>query len=121
MNTDFYKSDIDNSIINEDEGEMDYPVHPPLHRIILGIPLSPTFRIPKFVTKVRIYKDRSDFAVCPRCNHSIEYEYQLYCGHCGQHLLWSKFSNVTEEEFIGWNGIEPEDDEDEEDNGDSDY
>ena len=29
MNTDFYKTDINNSIIDEDEGEMDYPVRPP--------------------------------------------------------------------------------------------
>ena len=29
MNTDFYKSDINNSIIDEDEGERDYPVRPP--------------------------------------------------------------------------------------------
>lgn len=115
MNTDFYKSDINNSASDQDEGEMDYPVRPPLHRIILDLLLSPTFRIPKSVTKVRIYKDRNAFAVCPRCDSSMEYEYQLYCGCCGQHLVWSKFDEA-EEEFIGWNGIEPTEDED-----DSDY
>ena len=48
----------------------------------------------------------------------MEYEYQLYRRCCGQHLEWSRFDDA-EEEFIGWNGIEPTDnDDDEEDNSD---
>ncbi|OKZ67874.1 MAG: hypothetical protein BHV93_15205 [Clostridiales bacterium 52_15] len=77
-----------------------------------------TFRIPKPVTKVRIYRDRNMYAVCPRCDNAMEYEYQLYCNHCGQHLEWSKYDEA-EEEYIGWNSTE--DDEDDEEDGDSDY
>ena len=66
----------------------------------------------------RIYRDRNMYAVCPRCDNAMEYEYQLYCNHCGQHLEWSKYDEA-EEEYIGWNSTE--DDEDDEEDGDSDY
>lgn len=112
MNTDANKSDADNSdidLFDEDEIEMDHPIRL-RHRFIIDLLLAHTFRIPKPVTKVRVFSDRNMYAVCPRCNISMEYEYQLYCNHCGQHLEWSKYDEA-EEEFIGWNGIESEDDE----------
>lgn len=114
MNTDFCNDDFSDF----DECDMDSPICPPRHRFIIDLLLAHTYRIPKSVIKVRIYKDKNSFAVCPRCDNSMEYEYQLYCGCCGQHLEWSKFDEA-EEEFIGWNGIEPTDNEDEE--NDSDY
>lgn len=101
----------------EDKIELDYPIRPQ-HRIIIDLLLAHTFRIPKPVTKVRIYRDRNMYAVCPRCDNAMEYEYQLYCNHCGQHLEWSKYDEA-EEEYIGWNSTE--DDEDDEEDGDSDY
>lgn len=82
----------------------------PHQRFIIDLLLAHTFRTPKPVTKVRIYRDRNMYAVCPRCNTSMEYEYQFYCNHCGQHLEWSRYDDA-EEEFIGWNGTEPTDDE----------
>lgn len=57
---------------------------------ILDLLLSPTYRLPRTVTTVRIYEDRNCFSVCPRCKKVIEYEYQSYCGSCGQHLDRSK-------------------------------
>ena len=103
----------------EDEIELDFPIRPH-HRFIIDLLLSYTFRAPKPVTKVRIHRDRNLYAVCPRCDNSMEYEYQLYCNCCGQHLEQSKPDEV-EEEIIGWNGIEPEDDEIDEEDSDSDY
>ena len=70
--------------------------------------LSPTYRLPMTVNIVRIYKDRNCFTVCPRCKKVIEYEYQSYCGNCGQYLDWSKLDDATEE-FIGWDGVEEDD------------
>ena len=70
--------------------------------------LSPTYRLPMTVTTVRIYKDRNCFSICPRCKKVIEYEYQSYCGNCGQYLDWSKLDDATEE-FIGWDGVEEDD------------
>lgn len=127
MNIDPNKSATDSSDIDlfdeddciEDEIELDWPIRPH-HRFIIDLLLSYTFRTPKPVTKVRIFSDRNMYAVCPRCNISMEYEYQLYCNRCGQHLEWSKYDDA-EEEFIGWNGTETEDDEDEKDDSDSGY
>lgn len=118
MNTDANKSAADNSNTDlfdeddciEDEIELDWPIRPH-HRFIINLLLSYTFRMPKPVTKVRVFSDRNMYAVCPRCDISMEYEYQLYCNRCGQHLEWSKYDEA-EEEFIGWNGKETEDEED---------
>ena len=70
--------------------------------------LSPTYRLPKTVTAVRIYRDENIFSVCPRCDVCIEREYQGYCHRCGQYLDWSKLEEA-EEIFIGWSGVEDDD------------
>ena len=97
MSTDF------GSGVNDDK--MECSVCTPLRKTILDLFLASTYRIPKSVTKIRIYRDKSAYAVCPRCNSIMEREYQLYCSHCGQHLEWSRFEEA-EKEFIGWNDIE---------------
>ena len=74
----------------------DTPEKRSLAHTILDLLLSPT---------VRIYQDRNCFSVCPRCKKVIEYEYQSYCGSCGQYLDWSKLDDA-EEEFIGWDDVE---------------
>lgn len=83
----------------------DTPEKRPLAHTILDLLLSPTYRLPRTVTTVRIYRDWNCFSVCPRCKEVIEYEYQSSCGSCGQYLDWSK-PNDAEEEFIGWDGVE---------------
>ena len=92
----------------DDEEWMDYPVKPTLAHVILDLLLSPTYRLPKTVTAVRIYRDKNIFSVCPRCDVCIEREYQGYCHRCGQYLDWSKLDDA-EEIFIGWNGVEDDD------------
>lgn len=73
--------------------------------IVLDLLLSPTYRLPMTLNTVRIYKDQNCFAVCPRCKGVIEYDFQSYCGSCGQYLNWSKLDDA-EEEFIGRDGVE---------------
>ena len=92
----------------DDEEWMDYPTKPTLAHVILDLLLSPTYRLPMTVNTVRIYKDRNCFSVCPRCKKVVEYEYQSYCGGCGQYLDWSKLDEAKEE-FIGWDGVEEDD------------
>lgn len=86
----------------------DIPEKRSLARTVLDLLLSPTYRLPRTVNTVRIYKDRNCFSVCPRCEHVIEYDYQSYCGNCGQYLDWSKLDDA-EEKFIGWDGVENDD------------
>lgn len=92
----------------EDEEWMDYPVKPTLAHVILDLLLSPTYRLPKTVSAVRIYRDENIFSVCPRCDVCIEREYQGYCHRCGQHLDWSRLEDA-EEIFIGWSGVKDDD------------
>ena len=50
----------------DDEEWMDYPTRPTLPHIVLDLLLSPTYRLPRTVTTVRIYRDENIFSVCPR-------------------------------------------------------
>ena len=76
-----------------------------LAHVILDLLLSPTYRLPRTVNAIRIYRDRNCFPLCPRCKMVIECEYQSYCGNCGQYLDWSKLEEA-EEIFIGWSGFD---------------
>ena len=80
-------------------------------RVLYELLLSPTYRIPMRVKVVCSYKWGVKFPQCPRCGTTMEREYQLFCGRCGQRLNWSGFDEC-EVKYIGWDG--PEDDEDEE-------
>lgn len=91
-----------------DDAWEDIPEKRPLAHTILDLLLSPTYRLPRTVNTVRIYHDRNCFSVCPRCKGVIEYDFQSYCGNCGQHIDWSKLDDA-EEEFIGWDGVEDDD------------
>ena len=35
------------------------------------------------------------FPVCPRCQNSLEREYQAFCEHCGQKLGWEFFRHAA--------------------------
>ena len=54
-----------------------------LAHVILDLLLSPTYRLPRTVNAIRIYRDRNCFPICPRCKMVIECKYQSYCGNCG--------------------------------------
>lgn len=32
--------------------------------------------------------------VCPKCRHLVAWDYQNYCGHCGQMLSWDDYEHV---------------------------
>lgn len=89
----------------DDEEWMDYPTKPTLAHVILDLLLSPTYRLPRTVTAVRIYRDENIFSICLRCDICIEREYQGYCHRCRQCLDWSKLEDA-EEIFIGWSDFE---------------
>ena len=72
---------------------------------ILDLLLSPTYQSSRTVSAIRIYRVRNCFPIFPRCKMVIKYEYQSYCGNCGQYLDWSKLEDA-EEIFIGWSGVE---------------
>ena len=92
----------------DDEEWMACPTKPSLAHVILDLLLSPTYRLPRTVNAIRIYRDRNCFPICPRCKMVIKYEYQSYCGNCGQYLDWSRLEDA-EEIFIGWSGFEDDD------------
>ena len=53
-----------------------------------------SYRAPMSVEEVRIYssaREKSGFYVCPRCNATMESEFILFCGCCGQRLNWSSY------------------------------
>lgn len=59
---------------------------------MIGSPVKPRidpreYRKPMTVTKWNHYSD-SDFAVCPRCDTAMDYDYVRFCIHCGQRLSW---------------------------------
>lgn len=33
--------------------------------------------------------------LCPRCGSAIEFDFQAYCGSCGQAIDWHDYKNVT--------------------------
>lgn len=52
------------------------------------------YRIPCSVTAIRKISQYY-FPVCPKCNCTMEREYQSYCDRCGQALRWKGFSFST--------------------------
>lgn len=37
----------------------------------------------------------TSFPICPRCNITLEREFQSYCDRCGQYLNWRKYGKRT--------------------------
>ncbi len=35
------------------------------------------------------------YPVCPRCECTLDREYQLFCDRCGQALSWKRFSSAA--------------------------
>ena len=56
------------------------------------------FRVPMPVTSILLTRTSQGalaFPVCPRCQISLEREYQAYCDRCGQALDWGFFEQAT--------------------------
>ena len=54
-----------------------------------------SYRKPMTVHSGIVYRDKSVYATCPRCEQTISREYQAYCNVCGQCLEWSNFDNIN--------------------------
>lgn len=57
-----------------------------------------SYREPMKVTQIRCYRAfrvLTSFPVCPRCQTTLEREYQNFCDRCGQKLDWSVFGKAT--------------------------
>lgn len=61
-----------------------------------------SYRRPMEVDTIYAYRKRmlgsvgwSNYPVCPRCNITMEREYQSFCDRCGQKLDWKKFKQAT--------------------------
>ena len=79
-----------------------------LEKLCVGFELTPndlllppsnpySFRLPLAVTSIQcLFLDGNlvAFPVCPRCNISLDREYQPFCDRCGQRLDWSHYHNA---------------------------
>ena len=55
------------------------------------------FRSPMRVSTIRAFRFSSGltiFPICPRCQTTMEREYQSYCDRCGQALDWRGFTKA---------------------------
>ena len=55
-----------------------------------------SYRIPKEVIDARLYRDiafsaDTYFSICPKCNTTLERDYQNFCDRCGQRLSWNLY------------------------------
>ncbi len=53
-----------------------------------------SYRSPMAVSQLKYMRSLdgiNSYPVCPRCQTTLEREYQAYCDRCGQKLDWSKF------------------------------
>ncbi len=69
------------------------------NELLLSSQLPPeiTFRFPMQVQKIRCYEGNRgllSFPVCPRCQITMEREYQSFCDRCGQRLDWQNFDHA---------------------------
>ena len=53
-----------------------------------------SFRRPMPVTQVFLFRDGNTFPVCPRCQITLEREYQKFCDRCGQALGWEEYAQA---------------------------
>lgn len=53
-----------------------------------------SYRMPLAVTKIREFTISGCYPVCPRCDNSLDREYQAYCDRCGQKLGWFLYDRV---------------------------
>lgn len=47
------------------------------------------YRVPLLVTQIVVFRSGDCYPRCPRCQCSMEREYQHFCDRCGQNLNWS--------------------------------
>lgn len=63
-----------------------------------------SYRIPMPVREILELPNGYRAAVCPRCNCTLDREYQRFCDRCGQHLSWKLFHSAA---VIKWERTMP--------------
>lgn len=57
-----------------------------------------SYRRPITVHAVMLFRDGyrrpTTYPICPRCNITMEREYQRYCDRCGQRLDWKELNHA---------------------------
>ncbi len=56
-----------------------------------------SYRVPMEVSTIRVLgrgAGADSYPVCPRCECTLEREYQLFCDRCGQALNWKHFGRA---------------------------
>lgn len=57
-----------------------------------------SYRARMQVTTIRRFQFVSppvSFPICPRCQHTLEREYQSFCDRCGQALSWKHYPHAV--------------------------
>lgn len=52
------------------------------------------YRLPMLVTELMVFSSafgQTSYYVCPRCDITMEREFQSYCDRCGQKLDWRRY------------------------------
>ena len=52
------------------------------------------YREPMIVKEIVELGNSGYFPICPRCDCTMEREYQAFCDSCGQRLKWKGFSRA---------------------------
>ena len=59
------------------------------------------YRTPMQVKEILVYNgnmyefnSKAVYPICPRCDVSMEYDYQRYCSCCGQKLSWVHYKDA---------------------------
>lgn len=52
------------------------------------------YRKAMVINEFKILGDDDIFPVCPRCDCTIDREYQSFCDRCGQKLRWKDYSEM---------------------------
>lgn len=52
------------------------------------------YREPMIVTEIKVWQNGYIFPICPRCDCTMERDYQSFCDRCGQKLKWKGFSRA---------------------------
>ena len=53
-------------------------------------------QVREFIFYPSMFGTESEFFLCPRCDITMEREYQSYCDRCGQHLGWRCIGKAKE-------------------------
>jgi len=60
--------------------------------IVINSLICLSFRIPLSVRHIRKLGNDGYYPVCPKCNKTMEREFQAHCDRCGQKLKWDRFT-----------------------------